>query len=449
MSTTKEGGEKEWPGFYSCDDLVPPLCDPELVVTTGLVETLPGLSVAYWRYTPSTVQNENLAPPIIVIQGGPGLAHNYVKPLRSLACGEDTGGDSGTTSLYREIIFYDQAGTGASREERPDYPDEIFRIEYYAETELPALIRHLELDKFHLLGTSWGTQVAFQFAVSHIKHENNGLQSLVLNAPIADNHLFVEYQWDLVGGSLGKLPLYLQKRLKNLGKTQDFDAPEYQHIYNNIMSSFNARLGVLVDCWMETANAGFFNGQHMERLAGPSDFFDDFHSTLGNWTVLPVLNKDEDIAKAFPPVQLNFGEFDFVHPRLVAETVSALGYAKVECNRVPRAGHSLLLDSPEFVYPKMRDFLRRVDQQGPLFRIDTNAVCPVYHDSSGQAQSPGNSHDSSVHVAWDLQSHNLFRSLIWIVTLFVAFCVGAWWGERKKWHRAQGGGYERLGESIG
>jgi len=353
--TTEEGVVEEWPGFYSCDDLVPPLCDPELVVTTGLVETLPGLGIAYWRYTPSTVEKEDLSPPVIVIQGGPGLAHNYVKPLRSLACGGDIDDDGNRQGLYREVIFYDQAGTGASRKQRPDYPDEIFHIEYYAETELPALIQYLELDKFHVLGTSWGTQIAFQFAVSHVKHKNNGLQSLVLNAPIADNHLFVKYQWDLVDGSLGKLPLYLQKRLRSLGKTQNFDAPEYRHIYNNIMSSFNARLGVLVDCWMETADAGFFNGKDMDRLAGPSDFFDDFNSTLGNWTVLPTLEKDEDIAKTFPPVQLNYGEYDFVHPRLVAVTAGAIGYTNVECNRVPRAGHSLLLDSPEFVYPKIRD----------------------------------------------------------------------------------------------
>ena len=136
-----------------CDDLLPPKCDDDLSVSTGHVEPLPGLRVKYWRYTPSYLKKG--AYPILVINGGPGLPHNYAKPTRSLACDG------------REVAMYDQAGTGASW--LPDggsYP-EIFDIRYYAQTELPALIEELGWTKFHIVASSWGTQIAFQFATHH------------------------------------------------------------------------------------------------------------------------------------------------------------------------------------------------------------------------------------------------------------------------------------------
>ena len=52
----------------------------------------------YWRYRPKKVSNV----PLVTLHGGPGWPHNYLLPLRQLAC------------EGREVIFYDQAGCGAS-----------------------------------------------------------------------------------------------------------------------------------------------------------------------------------------------------------------------------------------------------------------------------------------------------------------------------------------------
>jgi len=174
-----------WPGYYRCDDLVPPLCDDTMKVTNGTVETLDGLFVTYWRYTPAIL--DAIKSPIVVINGGPGLPHNSEKPLRNLACDG------------REVVMYDQAGAGWSQLEEDQqenvdelYP-ELFTIDYYAGTELPAILEALAWAKYHIVAASWGTQIAFQFAVStaHIHSRRRGLQSLILNAPIADNHKFI------------------------------------------------------------------------------------------------------------------------------------------------------------------------------------------------------------------------------------------------------------------
>jgi len=177
----QEDQQHDWPGYYKCDELVPPLCDDTLTVTTGTVETLPGLMVTYWKYTPADQDRSKF--PIVVINGGPGLPHNFMKPLRNFACDG------------REVVMYDQAGTGWSQlskhQEKKDAYPELFDIQYYAETELPALLDELGWKRYHVLASSWGTQIAFQYAVTMEGRGHGGIESLILNAPIADNHKFI------------------------------------------------------------------------------------------------------------------------------------------------------------------------------------------------------------------------------------------------------------------
>jgi pimeloyl-ACP methyl ester carboxylesterase len=310
--TSPSSSSSSWKGFYKCDDLVPPVCDDNLVVTTGSVETLRGLRVHYWRYTytpsiPPSSSTKNETPsstntmdnikedskkyPILVINGGPGLPHNYVKPTRNLACD------------WREVVMYDQLGSGASqipikrhqRDTAAELFPELFIIEYYAEIELPALIEALGWTKYHILGSSWGTQIAFQFAVASSSLDTNRsnnkssskLQSLILNAPIADNQKFIDYQWDPVDGSVGTLPIYIQERLQHFNDTRDFGNDEFQFLLQNlVMRNFNARLGVLVDCWTETEEAGI-STLDLDLMTGATDIFHpNANVTLRGWSVL-------------------------------------------------------------------------------------------------------------------------------------------------------------------
>jgi L-proline amide hydrolase len=349
---------KKWKGYFRCDDLVPPLCDDTLTVTQGQVETLRGVLVTYWRYTPRVLHDHKY--PIIGINGGPGLGHNYMKPTRNLACDG------------REIVLYDQAGTGASRikreyEDNVDIDDivtrqypELLTLDYYAKAELPAILNHLKWSQYHILAESWGTQIAFQFA-AHYDHQQTppkGLLSLLLNAPIADNHKFIEYQWDPVDGSVGTLPAYTVQQLLQFNETQDFDNEEFMELEDSVMDTFNARIGVTVDCWLETEAAGI-SSINYDRLTGVSDiFYPAADVDLKGWSVLPDLVKLQDRV----PVQLNHGLYDMVRPRLIADTAAALGGNAVECHLLPRAAHSVLLDSPMEVYGYIRDFLFRVEE---------------------------------------------------------------------------------------
>jgi pimeloyl-ACP methyl ester carboxylesterase len=410
----------DWPGYYLCDDLVPPLCDGDLELTTGTVMTgVRDVQIQYFKYSNKKKASQPKLP-VFVVNGGPGLPHNVEKPTRSLAC---EGND---------VIMYDQAGTGASntflqvnvstngntstvyKSIMKDYP-ELMELSYYAEKELPALIEALGYENYHVMGDSWGTQIAFHYAAIYLPNKTShhrskrghrsGLQSLILNAPISDNRKFIEYQWNSVEGSIGgSLPLFLQQRLLALNETQNFTAPEYFALSDVVTHSFVARLQMPVDCWIETVNAGI-NGE-TAQLAGVSDIFLTSSGHINHWTVLPYLNAEADIARL--PIQLNYGAADMVRPRLIADTTANL--EAVECNVMARAGHSVLLDAPAEVYPKIRHFLERVqefyDSGGTgRFANDPDAKCPTHDELDlfwyGDKKSipPGSHyhHDDDVH----------------------------------------------------
>jgi hypothetical protein len=247
-----------------------------------------------------------------------------------------------------------------------------------------------------------------------------------LNAPIADNRKFIEYQWDPITGSIGSLPTYLQKRLLAINVTQNFSTPEYGAIENIITHLFVARLGIPLDCWIETVNAGI-NGE-TAQLAGVTDFFlPSGHTT--NWTVLPLLHR---IAKI--PIQLNYGEFDMVRPQLIADT--AVSLSMVECNKVPRAGHSVFLDSPMELFPIIRDFIARVElsvSSNKTFHPIDVAVCP------GKFVTTPNyvSSQSTVTLSVTLLVAIVF--IIFSTSLVTGVLIG------RRWYRRSSSGYEMIG----
>ena len=69
------------------------------------------------------------ALPLVVLHGGPGMAHDYLRRLVDLA------GDG------REVIVYDQVGCGRSSH-HPDAPAEHWTVDLFVD-ELAELVEHL------------------------------------------------------------------------------------------------------------------------------------------------------------------------------------------------------------------------------------------------------------------------------------------------------------------
>jgi proline-specific peptidase len=88
------------------------------------------------------------AVPLLVIHGGPGMPHDYLRDLDALAD-------------ERLVIYYDQIGCGKS--DRPDDPS-LWTLDTFAD-EIDTVREALGLDRVHLLGQSAGGWIALEYAL--------------------------------------------------------------------------------------------------------------------------------------------------------------------------------------------------------------------------------------------------------------------------------------------
>lgn len=141
--------------------------------------------------------------PLLCLHGGPGSTHNYFAPLERLA--EDG----------REVVLYDQLGCGHS-----DCPDGIeWGVGVYLD-ELAAIREELDLERVHLLGTSWGGMLALEHALSGY----GGLTSLVLSSTLASID-----EWVVEALRLrAELPADVVATMERHEAAGDYEAPEYR-----------------------------------------------------------------------------------------------------------------------------------------------------------------------------------------------------------------------------
>lgn len=137
-----------------------------LVVAPGANLAAQGLTVpgdpplAYWIYGAPTQE-----PMIIVLHGGPGVAHGYLLPeWRRLA-------------KNRQVVFYDQRGCGRSGEADTytwrDHLSDVRRVIHEVSPRAPVV----------LVGSSWGAMLATYYAEAHPED----LSALVLSGMNAPN----------------------------------------------------------------------------------------------------------------------------------------------------------------------------------------------------------------------------------------------------------------------
>ena len=104
------------------------------------------------------------AVPLLALHGGPGSTHNYFEPLERLAD-------------RLPVVVYDQIGCGKS-----DRPTEIqWSVDVFRE-EVAEVREQLQLERIHLLGTSWGGMLALE----HVLAGATGIVSLILSSTTAN-----------------------------------------------------------------------------------------------------------------------------------------------------------------------------------------------------------------------------------------------------------------------
>ena len=117
---------------------------------TGYVQT-PQVRLFYLIYG-----HPGKATPVIAVNGGPGLSHVYMVQNNVWP----------TIARNREVVLYDQRGTGRSNRIAPHAPQTMNA----QVADLEALRARLGFPKFDLVGDSFGGLIAMAYAAKYPQH---------------------------------------------------------------------------------------------------------------------------------------------------------------------------------------------------------------------------------------------------------------------------------------
>ncbi len=209
-------------------------------------------------------------PPIFLLHGGPGVAHNYIDSYKLLA------------RDGRAVIHYDQIGCGNSSH-RPDAPPEFWTPQLFVD-ELENLIDHLgQRAGFHVLGQSWGGMLGAEYGVRRPK----GLKSLT----IANSPASMDLWCSEAMRQRSLMPQDIQDALNKYESSGDYDNPAYKAATDWVYARHVCRVvpnpPEVVASFEQTAK----DPTVYHTMNGPNEFF--VVGTLKNWDITPELHKIE------------------------------------------------------------------------------------------------------------------------------------------------------------
>lgn len=262
--------------------------------------------------------------PLLVLHGGPGYPHNYLNPLENLAS-------------ERPVIFYDQLGCGKS--DRPKDPN-LWQTQRFVE-ELREVQHSLNLERVHILGHSWGSMLAVEYALT----QPAGLESLVLASPCLNMSRFVED----VTAYRKQLPSEIQDVLDQHEVAGTTDSEEYQEA---VMVFYKRHLCRL-DPWPEVlgltmAGAGL---EVYHTMWGPSEFF-----VTGN---LATFDRTSRLHEITLPTHFTCGLLDEATPETTAWYQSLI--QRAELTIFEQSSHMPHLEETERYLHVVQQFLNQVE----------------------------------------------------------------------------------------
>ncbi|WP_241983301.1 proline iminopeptidase-family hydrolase [Cryobacterium tagatosivorans] len=269
------------------------------------------------------------ALPLIVLHGGPGMAHNYVRNLGELA---DTG---------RTVIHYDQLGCGNSTH-LPDAPDEFWNPQLFVD-EFTNLVAELGLSDYHLLGQSWGGMLGAEIAT----RRPAGLRSLAICNSPASMALWAEGAAEL----RAQLPDDVQETLTRYELTGAITHPDYLRAADVFYERHVCRTVPTPDDFQESVAQMEAEPTVYHTMNGPNEFH--VVGTLRSWSVIDRL----DLIEA--PTLVAAGEFDEATAGTWQPFVDHI--PTVTSHVFPDASHCVHLEHPQAFRAVIGDFLARHD----------------------------------------------------------------------------------------
>lgn len=275
------------------------------------------------------------ALPLVVLHGGPGMAHDYLRNLAALA--DETG---------RTVVHYDQVGCGRSTH-RPDAPADFWTPQLFVD-EFANLVAALGLERYHVLGQSWGGMLGAEIAV----RRPAGLASLAICNSPASMRLWVEG----ANALRAQLPPEVQEALDRHEADGTIDDPDYLAATAVFYERHVCRVVPMPKDFVDSEAQMEAEPTVYHTMNGVNEFF--VTGTLAEWTVIDRL---DDITA---PTLVVAGEFDEATPETWAPFVERI--PDVSSHVFPGASHCSHLEQPEAFRAVVGVFLREHDERGDL-----------------------------------------------------------------------------------
>jgi proline iminopeptidase/L-proline amide hydrolase len=266
--------------------------------------------------------------PLVLIHGGPGGTHRGMLDALELAD-------------ERAVILYDQLDSG-----RSDHPDNVanWTVEHFV-GELEAIRTALGIDRWHVLGHSWGGTVALEYGA----RQPASLAGLVLASPLISTR-----SWIADANALRKkLPAGVQADLARCESAQPLPKPQCDAATEAFYAAFNRREppSAAVKASRHPGDRGP-NLRLYETMWGPSEFAAS--GTLKDYDGEPLLAR-----LSGPRTLLLVGQYDEARP--VTDGAFADLIPGAEFGVVPGAAHSIFTDRPDETVAILRAWLARQD----------------------------------------------------------------------------------------
>jgi proline iminopeptidase len=268
------------------------------------------------------IEGRGGATPLLVVHGGPGAPHDYLKPHAALGA-------------ERPVIFYDQLGCGKS--EQPNNPA-LWKLPRFVD-ELAALVAALRLGRFHLLGHSWGSVVAVEYLWSR----RDGVASLVLASPVLSFPRYAAH-----GAKLrAALPPETQAVLDRAEAENDFESRQAQLATMEYYGRYFCRLDPWPECMFETLLG--FGRETYQTMQGPTEFV-----VTGN---MRAYDSTARLASIAVPTLLTCGRHDLSDPQAAIADHRAIPGSEIAI--FEQSSHMPHLEEQEAYLKTLREFLAR------------------------------------------------------------------------------------------
>lgn len=270
------------------------------------------------------------ALPLVVLHGGPGMAHDYLRNLATIA--DETG---------RTVIHHDQFGCGRSSH-RPDAPASTWTPQLFVD-EYAELVTHLDLGDHHVLGQSWGGMLGAEIAVRQPAH----LRSLAICNSPASMQLWMDGAAEL----RAQLPADVQDALTRHEAAGTVDDPEYLAATQVFYERHVCRVVPMPSDFVDSEAQMEAEPTVYHTMNGPNEFH--VIGTMRDWTIVDRLD-----AVSVPTLVIA-GEHDEATPATWRPFVERI--ADVQQHVFPGASHCSHLEQPEEFRRVVASFLAAHD----------------------------------------------------------------------------------------